>query len=256
MPTFPFQPRSSRFYAFVALVLALSVGLSASTAQAKIVRPVSWSLQRDANAGATITFSWRAPHLTHNDHLVVQRREGTARFWRTLVKLPLGSSGSGLIPGLPLGVYELRIAVLGAHRQVLAEQVSKLNVFGDVPFSTLFGPNLDNSAVVGGNGNTGPGTASTPTQTFQYVFGGVGGLDNPEVKITNNHCQSVHFEFLPTITNSTGAYAGDSGSMTVVQESLDPASATAGFNSVSSLETRLIPGPGMGHEHGRYLRRR
>jgi len=226
----------------VLLVLASVATLIAVPAVAEAAS-VSWTLPGMADASAAVPFRWSA-HPKPGSRLVVQRQEGTARFWRTVLGLPGSPSGSASLPGLPLGTYQLRIADIGQRGAVLAQQPRALQVFGDVPFSTLFNANVEHQAVVGFNGNTGPGTATTPTQTIQYACGGVAGVGNPAVTVTDNNCRSIHFDFLPTLPEEgvPSNYVGATGTITVVQQTLDPVSATAPLDSGGSLDAALVPG--------------
>jgi YVTN family beta-propeller protein len=111
----------------------------ASPRQTLAARPhasLSWTFPHGVNKGASIPFSWTGSHLGRKYRLVVQRPVGTARTWRTMLKLGT-RSGSAELPGLTLGKYRFRLAALRGHR-VLAQQVAGIGVFGQVPFSTLF----------------------------------------------------------------------------------------------------------------------
>jgi hypothetical protein len=141
-----------------------------------------------------------------------------------------------------LGQYKLRLAVLTSRGKVLSARVANVNVFGSVPFSTLF-PGDSTAAVIGGNGNTGPGTATTTSNTFSYAFGGVTG-NNPFVTVSNNTCRSASIVFLPTYPYQLPGLVGSTGSLTVVQESMDPTTATAAFNTTGTLNVALVPGQG------------
>lgn len=220
------------------LIACVVFGVVASPA---VARPrVSLNLPGAANAATPIPLSYATNGVRASSRLVIQRREGTASAWRTVLRLPRAKTGSAQMPGLPLGAYDTRIADLGSRGKVLAEQKRALKVFGRVPFSTLF---VHNEAVIGFNGNTGPGVVTTPSKTFQYAFGGVAGVGNPAVTVSNNRCRSAHFEFVPGFpTDVHGLYDANTGSITVVQETLDPVSATAAFNTLASLDATLVPG--------------
>jgi hypothetical protein len=204
---------------------------------------VSWTLPATATAGLPTQFSWSARHLPRSSRLVVQRQQGTAHFWRTVITLR-GRSGSTALPALALGRYGVRIAAIDRRGRVLVQRQQGLDVFGTVPFSTLFNPNVQNQAVVGFNGNTGPGSVTTPDEVFQYAFGGVAGIDNPAVRVTNNRCRSAHFVFMPSFPKEDGQsqFGGSSGTISIVQPTLDSASATAAFNTVQTLDVPLVPG--------------
>jgi hypothetical protein len=158
--------------------------------------------------------------------LVIQQPVGTAHTWRSIMKLP-SSSGSAELPGLPLGVYRLRIADL-VGRRVLAQQALNIRVFGEVPFSTLLR-----------GVSPGAGVYATSTTSFPYVT-----LYEPSrsaFSVRRNPCVAVHVAFVP---GGFGYPNGSniSGTVTVVQESRDAVSASASYNSIGSLDAELVPG--------------
>jgi hypothetical protein len=140
--------------AAVLAICCLAGLLSATPAEAARSR-LSWTLPTTATANSPTAFSWTATNLQPGSQLVVQRQEGSARVWRTMVQLPNRPSGSVQLPGLLLGSYRLRIVDFGSHARALAQQQRQLSVFGQVPFSTLFGG--------GGSGDV----YATPTSTFR-----------------------------------------------------------------------------------------
>jgi hypothetical protein len=151
-----------------------------------------------------------------------------------------------------LGVYDYRIAAIGARGRLLAQQTHRVFVFGQVPFSTLFslgggfvrlgvrGP------VIGGNGDTGPGVATTPTETFPYVFGGVAGTGNPFVWVTNNSSRSADLQIVvgavPPTTEAEQRNLSQSATISVVQSTHEPTTTKLGFNQAGSLAVALTPG--------------
>jgi hypothetical protein len=137
-----------------------------------------------------------------------------------------GNSGSAELPGLPLGKYRFRIADLAGQR-VLAQQVSGIAVFGQVPFSTLFG-------------ESGAGVLATPTNSFPYVaHWGVSRWGDSELafKVEHNHCLSVHIAFVGSFYHAHGTTT-----LALVQESRDPVSASAPFEAIGSLDAELVFG--------------
>ena len=137
------------------------------------------------------------------------------------MKLP-SDSGSAALAGMPLGKYRFRIADLIGHR-VLAQQVSGIAVFGQVPFSTLF--------IDGGSG-----TYATPTNSFPWVAEWSADAA-PAFAVKDNHCLSVHIGFVPGQHNGPGT-----ATLTVVQESRDPVSATVPYDAIGSVDAQLTPG--------------
>ncbi len=134
------------------------------------------------------------------------------------------NSGSAELAGLPLGKYRFRLADLSGRR-VLAQQVAGIAVFGEVPFSTLFG-------------STG-GVHATPKYSFPYVasweFGG-----SPAFKVEHNHCNFVHIAFV----GSSWLSKGETGilTLTLVQESREPTTASAHTETIGGLDANLVPG--------------
>jgi hypothetical protein len=68
-------------------------------------------------------------------------------------------------------------------------------------------------------------------------------VGNPAVTLTDNACRSAHFEFVPALPGELeGPDAANTGSITIVQQTLDPMSATAAFNTLGTLEASLVSG--------------
>jgi hypothetical protein len=204
-------------------VAAASLALWVPSGIAKPHTSVSWTLPHAVSEGAPISFSWRGSHLGRKHRLVVQKPEGTAHTWRTIMKLST-NSGSGELPGMPLGKYRFRIADLSGPR-VLAQEVAGIGVFGQVPLATLLG--------------TSERVYATPTNSFPYARSW-GQVAEPAFTVEQNHCQSVHIAFVL----GSGSYniPGSVTTFTVVQESRDPVSASAVYNTIGSLDVELVPG--------------
>jgi hypothetical protein len=213
---------------FVILGLMLAPGALA-------YRPAKVTLTVPAavNENAPIPFSWTGKHLGRGHKLVIQRPVGTAHTWRSTWRLP-SNSGSSQFAGLPLGTYRLRIADL-IGRRVLARQVIIINVYGPVPFSTLFG-----------DYGEGPGVYTTPSASFPYVYWfGAGQPNSPSTgfSVKNNHCLSVHVAFVPAYPGpAAGNRSTITGTVAVVQESRDPVSASAPYDGLGSVDAELVPG--------------
>jgi hypothetical protein len=188
---------------------------------------VSLTLPQAVSENAPIPFSWAGSHLGRGHKLVVQRPVGTAHTWQTILRLP-SNSGSGELPGMALGSYRLRIAdVIG--RRVLAQQAVTINVYGTVPFTTLL--------------RSGTRSYATPTSSFPYVaMWEAYDYNNPGVAVTNNHCLSVHVAFVPGKEGENAKLAEGVGTLTLVQESRDPVSASVAYNGIGSIDAELTPG--------------
>lgn len=206
-----------------ALVLCILVaGIVPAPAAARPA--VSWSFPSNASEGAPIQFSWSAKHLGRHYRLVVQRPFGTVHVWRSIMRLR-ATSGSGQLSGYKLGVRRFRIAAFRG-RKLLATRVSRVAIFGTVPFTTL----LENEH---------PDVYTAPGHSFPYVrsWGVWHGETNALFGVRSNNCSSVHVAFVPGHHEEIGV-----GTITVVQESRDPVSGSAPFDGVGSVDVQLTPG--------------
>lgn len=207
-------------------LLLFGIALLALPSNALARPSISWQLPKAASEGQPVAFSWMGSHLGKKHRLVIQKPEGTAHTWRSILRLPT-HSGSAELPPMPLGKYRLRIADLSGHR-VLAQQVAGIGVFGQVPFSTLFQGSEHDQGVFAG-----------PSYSFPYV--GVwedGGT--PAFTVQRNHCVSVHIAFVTHLGSSYGTPG--IGIVTLVQESRDPISGSSPFDAIGSLDASVIPG--------------
>jgi hypothetical protein len=214
--------RSGRVRVAAAVLACCVVGSALLSVEAS-ARPrptLSWALPHTAYEGSAITFSWQGKHLGRGHHLVIQKPEGTAHTWRSIMKLP-SSLGSASLKGMPLGKYRFRIADL-IGRQVLAYQTAGVAVFGEVSLSTLL--------------RSAPQTATFPTFTFPYVvwWSTENGSSNPIFQVEENNCSSAHIAFVPSKTST--------GSITLVQESREAITVSAPDNAIGSLDAPLTPG--------------
>jgi hypothetical protein len=196
---------------------------------AAVAKPtVSLTAPSSIDAGAPLSVSWSAARVPAGSRLVIQRQQGTARVWRTVAHVA-GPGGTQPLPSvkLAIGTYRFRIADLGSHNKVLAQRQRTVHAFGDVPFSTLFTDFHDS-----------PGVYTTPSRTFSYVD--IAGDDETAFTVAHNHCRSVHFDFVPGVNGD--AQSSVTGSLTVVQETLDPASASVPAETIGALDAALVPG--------------
>jgi hypothetical protein len=191
-------------------------------------------------AGQPTAFAWTAKSIPSRTALVVQRQEGTRSVWRTVVRLGQGTKGSGTLPRVPIGSYRLRIADLDRRGHVLSEQRRRVNAFGDVTFSSLFGR---------GGGGSGAGVYNAPTTVFPYALNFYNGVVNYSAfTVAPNPCRSVHLTFIagPPGEGEDVQITHQHGTATIVQESADPVSATAVGNSVATIDAQLVPGQSWG----------
>ncbi len=199
---------------------------------------VRLQLPSSGNAGAVTPFTYSATGVPRHASVTLERPEGTRHVWQTIASLRAGSH-TGSVPALPIGSYSLRVAVLTTKRvrvrrklkvetTVAAQATSTIGIFGQVPLTTLLG---ESSA---------RGVYTTPTATFPYAFDSYDGQVNyTDLEVKKNPCRSV------TLTWVEGASYDDSqqsGTVTLVQESADPVSATAAGNAVGTLSATLVPG--------------
>jgi hypothetical protein len=196
---------------------------------AAVAKPtVSLTAPSSIDAGAPLSVSWSAARVAAGSRLVIQRQQGTARVWRTVAHVA-GPGGTQPLPSvkLAIGTYRFRIADLGSHNKVLAQRQRTVHAFGDVPFSTLF---------TGFRGS--PGVYTTPSRTFSYVD--EVDQDGTAFTVAHNRCRSVHFDFVPG--DFGYAPASENGSITVVQETLDPVAATVPVETIGALDATLVAG--------------
>ncbi|MGH2831429.1 MAG: hypothetical protein ACRDK2_01530 [Solirubrobacteraceae bacterium] len=213
--------------AWLLLLPATGFGSSGPAVHAASRPYLSWAFPSNATADEPMAFSWSASRLRPGSRLVVQRQEGTASAWHTIVGLK-GSGGSASLPGLPMGRYRLRLASLGNHHAVFGQREQLVTVFGAVPLSTLFPHN--NSGIY-----------TTPTNTFPYLYNFPRSA-TAAITASHNNCRSMHLEFVPGVNYVYPEDRTESGTLTVVQETQDPASVTTPYNTLATLNVTLVPG--------------
>lgn len=216
-----------RRHLLTTLIVGLLLGASSATTALAQARPhLSWSLP-NATAGTPTSVSWSASRVPAGAQLVIQRPVGTAKVWRDVARLS-GSSGTASLPAESLGSYPFRLAALGSHHRVLAQSQRSLHVFGKVPFAVLFGQTTD--------------TFATPSASFAYAFN-KDGAQNGIISVTKNPCESVTVEFaLGSAYADTSEFSGEQGTVSIVQQTRDPVSASAGIEGLNSISTTLVPG--------------
>jgi len=183
---------------------------------------VAITLPATATSGNPVPFTWSA---SAPGAIVVQKPEGTAHVWRTILRLR-GRGGTSTLPPTAIGTYRMRIAAIKG-RQTFAESQVLLHVYGQVPFTTLFHKN-------------GVQTVTTPTNTFDYVV--VPGLeDTPPLTVTNNHCTSLHIEWDTHISGYRPRQLTPElqATLSLVQEAREPQSVTAPYETISTLDAQV-----------------
>lgn len=214
------------------LGVSLFLGVLAPAASAK--PKVALTLP-DADAGASIAYSYATSGVPARAKLVLQRQIGTALHFKTVATLAHVPSGSGTLPGLDLGRYKLRVAVITRKRigrrsrsVVTTQQKQTLSVYGTVPFTILF--------------RESPETFAMPTRSFSYVFSESASTLEQVTTIDGkrNRCRSVHLDWVV----GSSYYSGDpdaSGTISLVQESRDAVTDTTGWNEISALDAVVTP---------------
>jgi hypothetical protein len=182
-------------------------------------------LPRTANAGQPVAFSWSGRRLGRGHRLVIQKPEGTAHTWRTIIRLP-SNRGSAQLSGLALGKYRFRIADL-AGRRVLAQQVDGVAVFGEVPFTTLLREHDEH-------------IVATPSTSFPYIER-YWGTPQPAFSVGHTNCLSVHIAFVGQIAPGHHPEPG-TATVTVIQETRDPVSASFPYEVIGGLDAELVLG--------------
>lgn len=182
---------------------------------------VSLHIGETASAGNSVPFTWSAHS---RGTVVIQKPEGTARVWRTIDRLS-SHGGSGDLSPFAIGIYHIRIAALKG-RHLYAQQQALLRVYGQVPFSVLLHKNESK-------------TVDTPTNTFDYLS--EGGENSPFLQVTNNSCTSVHVEWVSHFDGFRPNKLDPSfqATLSVIQEDLEPQSATAPAETIGALDARL-----------------
>lgn len=214
------------------VITLVTIGLSilAGGAFAKPSPKVAWTSSRNATAGAPISVSWSSSGIGLSN-LAIQHQVGTAHVWKTILKLS-GRRGSTRLPAQGVGKYQYRLAALQG-RHVVARQVVTIRVFGEVPFSKLF--NREEHVV------------ATPQFTFSYALSSQGqyatGQTSTDFSIEHTYCTSVHIGFVGELLGEDNAgYPGGNVTVTLVQASREPVSATVPYLTMGSVDTVLTLG--------------
>ena len=222
----------------VAVPLALAALISVAPSAYAAARPsVRLSSLAPEEAGQPSPFAWSAKHVPHGGRVVIQQQVGTGKVWRSLRSLH-GHGGHGRLIVTPLGHYPLRIAVLSAHRKLLAHKQRTLHAFGPVPLGAVLQADEQ--------------TVTLTSSTFSYVaLGHTNGDTQTPVQVAgaDNQCRSAQIRSVaqadaigvdPLTEPTSGA------STQVLQESAAPVGSPQQANAVLSLQTPLVPGQSWG----------
>jgi hypothetical protein len=195
-----------------------------------------WNLPStdNANAGTPISFTYKATKIPAGASVAVLKQNSTTHEWNVIANITGRSgSGTGSIPAQQIGKgVKLQIGVVD-RGSVLVYENSTLNVFGQVPFSTLE------------TSTSSAGTYTYAAGTFSYQFG----FENPQtapllqVSAANNDCTSVNLSFIEgDLADPSVAEQGDMDTVSVVQQAQSPVSSTVDFNQSGSLNAIVVPG--------------
>lgn len=216
--------------ATTAIICAATVLSAVAPAHAAAKPRLTLDVPSQVNANVAFNAPWSTTKLPKGDHVVLQRQMGTGAVWHTVAKLQ-GSKGTATVPGIPMGRFLVRILVLDKHNKGVVSLKRTVTSFGPVSLLAIFG---DDS-----------GSYTTATQVFSYEQRLDGYADTTTGALTDgtNTCRSLSLAWMagpeyqdPDLTAT--------GTLTVVQESQDPVSATADENTLSALKAGLVPGQG------------
>lgn len=194
------------------------IAATASAVQAKPV--VKIAVNATAMENVPTPISWSGKRLGKGHRLVIQRPVGTARIWKTVMRLKT-DRGAGHLPPRALGEYRFRVAAL-RRGDLIVKRVFTLPVYGVVSFADLIGSSERNYA--------------TATSSFPYASNEEPS-EKPALAVKDNRCISAHVEFVPGGRSGMGT-----GTVTLVQETRDPVAATAPYDTIASFDALLTPG--------------
>jgi hypothetical protein len=199
------------------------------------VPKVAWSTAVQVTAGAPMNFNWQASGLIPGGQLVIQRKEGTVGVWNTVAQLT-GAVGSEQIPGLPLGIYQMRIADVSTKGQVYASQLIGIESYGPVPLTNLCQEANNSNAISVGDLNNGCSTSTIQvgSSIFTYLIEDENGTQAPQYDTTitsqQTSCRSITLQW--AIDNNAGS--GDSASVEIVQANADPQQASTPYGQIGN----------------------
>jgi hypothetical protein len=198
---------------------------------------INWNPAPYATVGSTLAFSYSVTGLPSGGVIALQQQQGTADVWTTIdsTTTPSGSWG---IANMGMGQNEMfRLVAVQAGTVLSTSTTDSVNVFGPVPFTELVEDSPDLQTFTG------------PQNTFDYIdYFGSGRFPGPSTKFSvnasDNDCISVTVDFVggDSYSSDWPGEAGDVSTVEVVQQSANPASASAGLNAAGSVTAALVPG--------------
>jgi len=216
---------------FIALALALVSAVAATGVVSATATPfghgpvISWTINRSPNQGQ-IPFTWKITGLPARSKVVLQEPEGTGQVWQTVTRLGHKSTGAAKTPTLKLGIRKLRLAVT-RHGHVIAARSQKLRVYGKVRLGQLI---KDNQSA---------GTYTAPTFTFPYVQQrSFSGTSNGFFTDDKSQCREVVIDGVLSLYGD----ATDTSTLTIVQQSANPISASGPNDQLTTVKAAVRPG--------------
>lgn len=207
-----------------ASALPLTAGSAASSPPPPATTHITWSFTKSqGDAGQPLALTYTATGLDPGTQLVLQRQVGTDLVWTTVAPL---ADGKGQGPAIGIGAYNFRVAAVDSSAVVAASDPTTLQVFGDVPLSTLLGKSTS--------------TATIGTHVFRYSdeTGNLSGhtATNPRTLFSVlSTCRAATFQ-LAVSGNGWGPAV-----VAVSQERADAKSTTVQPTSITSLSVALVP---------------
>lgn len=216
------------------LAMVLVMTLFSGQALASQRPTINFRLTANGQSGVATEFTYSVQDVPLRASFVLQRAEGTGGVWRTIEKLQPGN-GSGTVPALGIGTWRVRLAVLvvrNRHSVAIAQAVHSLNVFGVVSLPQLLG--------------TPVGSVTIPNSVYSYAFDTYDGAVNYVALAvgTSNPCSSLSLSWVAGTPSVNDPYdPSQGGTVTVVQESLDPVATSAAMGIVTQMQAvTLVPG--------------
>lgn len=206
----------------ISTAAALALGATAPASSAKTVLKVN--VPKEVDAGKRAAFTYMATGV--RGRLVLQRPKGTGKVWSTVQTLKPRRKGKGTLPALQEGDYSYRLAVIRSGRVRQTSDDRRSLVFTDVAL---------------GDALVGEQVFQGPTGPFAYADDGRGTF--PEfstifrISVGESNCRSIRLTWLSSKYEAPPA--SGTATLRVLTRRNDPQSATAGPESVGTLNARL-----------------
>jgi hypothetical protein len=129
--------KRTSMYAVGALLLISACAVDAPFTLAATPTTVSLTFVHGrVNADARFKIHFSSSQLPGGSALYVQRQLGHKHTWTNVDRLS-GASGTALVPGVSLGVYEYRISAIRKARVIAASATKSLHSYGNLTLMTL-----------------------------------------------------------------------------------------------------------------------